>query len=58
MKEHKSKSAKSAKYIRYFDSFELVYSEKHSTRGEAMKREAELKGWTKRKKEEVVRGNF
>lgn len=54
MKEHKSKSSRSAKYVRNFDSFELVYSEKHKTRGEAMKREAYLKTWPKVKKEQLI----
>jgi len=54
MKEHKSKSSRSAKYIRNFESFELVYSEKHQTRGEAMRREAYLKTWPKAKKEQLI----
>jgi len=32
IKEHKNKSSKSAKYIRYFPSFKLVYQEVHPTR--------------------------
>jgi predicted GIY-YIG superfamily endonuclease len=54
IKEHKNKSSKSAKYVRYFTSVELVYSEKHSTRSKAMLREAELKRWPKRKKEALI----
>jgi len=57
IKEHKNKSSKSAKYIRYFKSFELVYSEKHSTREEAMKREIELKKWPRAKKEFIIADN-
>lgn len=53
LKEHQGKSNKSAKYIRYFDSFKLVYSEEYPTRIEAMKRERELKKWTKAKKESL-----
>ena len=56
IKEHKNKSSKSAKYIRYFKSFKLVYSEKHSTRESAMKREAQLKKWTRSKKETLLIG--
>lgn len=52
--EHKNKTGKSAKYIRYFNSFELVYSEKLSTRREAMQREAEIKNWSKTKKEAII----
>ncbi len=56
LKEHKSKSIRSAKYIRYFDSVELVYSEKYLTRKEAMKREWQLKKWSRKKKEILVEG--
>lgn len=55
LQEHKSKNTKSSKYIRYFDSVELVYSEKYSTRKEAMQREAQLKRWSKAKKEALVK---
>jgi len=54
IKEHASKSSKSAKYIRYFSSFKLVYKEKFSTRTGAMKREAQLKKWPRAKKEALV----
>lgn len=55
IKEHKSKSARSAKYIRYFASFKLVYSEKHSTKSEALQREAQLKKLSKSKKEVLIK---
>ena len=55
IKEHKNKTSKSAKYIRYFKSFKLVYSEKHSTRKEAVKREAQIKQWPKAKKEVLIK---
>lgn len=54
LKEHKNKNRKSAKYIKYFDSCELVYSEEYPTRIEAMKREWQLKKWTKAKKEALI----
>lgn len=57
IKEHKSKSSKSAKYIRYFKSFDLAYSEKYLTRKEAMKREYQLKKWSKTKKETLIKDN-
>ncbi|MBU0708496.1 GIY-YIG nuclease family protein [Patescibacteria group bacterium] len=57
LKEHRNKSSKSAKYIRYFLGFTLVYSEKYSTRKEAMTREIQLKKLTKAKKEALVSGN-
>jgi len=41
-----------------FPSFTLVYSEKYSTRKEAMQREAQLKRWTRAKKEALVSENL
>jgi len=54
LKEHQSKSGKSAKYVRYFDSISLVYFETYQTRKEAMRREIELKKWPKNKKEALI----
>ena len=54
IKEHKDKSPKSAKYIRYFPSFELAYHEKHPTRSAAMKRENQLKKLSKTEKEIII----
>jgi len=54
LKEHKTKSPKSSKYVRSFDSVELVYSEEYTTRGEAMKREAEIKRLSKKQKEVLI----
>ena len=56
--EHKNKSSKSAKYIRYFSDFKLVYSEEFSTRKEAMQKEIQLKRWSRIKKEALVRGDI
>ena len=55
LSEHKTKSPKSAKYMRYFDSFDLVYTEGHKTRSSAMKRETELKKLSRAKKEELIK---
>lgn len=57
LKDHQNKSSKSAKYIRYFGSVQLVYSEQYPTRKEAMQREAQLKRWSKIKKEAIIAGN-
>lgn len=54
MKEHQSKNSQSAKYLQRFKSYELVYSEKHKTRSEAMKREACLKTWKRSKKDALI----
>jgi putative endonuclease len=58
IKEHRNKSPRSAKYIRYFSSFTLVYSEKYRTRKEAMERERQLKKWTRSKKEALISENL
>ena len=58
LKEHMEKSSKSAKYIRYFSSFELVYREKYPTRSKAMQREAQLKKLSKVKKEALIAMNL
>lgn len=52
--EHRTRKAKSARYLRYFDNFELVYLEEFDTRAEAMARETQLKKWTKTRKEKLV----
>lgn len=58
LNEHRNRSSKSAKYIKYFDSFELVYSETFSTRLESMRREFQIKKWTRAKKEALISGNL
>ncbi len=58
IKEHQNKTTKSAKYIKYFDSCELVFFEEHSTRIEAMRREFQLKKWSKVKKEALIKGDL
>lgn len=57
LREHKSKTSKSAKYVRFFNSFELIYTEEFATRQEVMKREWQLKQWSRRKKEALIRGD-
>ena len=57
IKEHQNKTTKSAKYIQHFSSCFLVYSEMYPSRSEAMKREWQLKKWTKVKKEALIRGD-
>lgn len=52
--EHRSKSKRSAKYMRMFDGFQLVYSEKQPTVGDALKREYELKQLTRAEKEKLI----
>lgn len=54
LKEHREKSSKSAKYIRYFSSFNLVYFEKYKSRKETILREIEIKKMNKAKKEKLI----
>ena len=58
MKEHKAKTIKSSKYIRSFSSFELVCTEKFATRSEAMKRERQIKSWSKIRKEKLIKDSL
>lgn len=54
LSEHRNHTKKSAKYMRSFDSFKLVHTEKYKTKSEALKREAEIKKLTKNKKEALI----
>jgi predicted GIY-YIG superfamily endonuclease len=47
---------KGARYTRGRRPVEWVYSEVFETRGEAMRREADIKRWSKEKKRELVEG--
>ncbi len=57
LKEHNSKTKRSAKYTRCFENCELFYKEEYTTRNEAMKREIEIKKMTRKKKESLFTGN-
>lgn len=39
-------------------NFDIVYQEEFKTRVDAMKREKQLKGWTRAKKEALISGNL
>ena len=54
--QHKNKTSKSAKYMRSFESFELVYKETLPTLSRALKREIELKKLSHRQKEALITG--
>ena len=58
LREHKNKSSKSAKYVKYFSGFKLAYSEEYQTRKEVMQREFQLKKWSKAKKEALIKGDL
>lgn len=52
--EHKNKGKKSAKYMRSFDSFKLVHTEKLNSKSEALKREAQIKNLTRKEKDCLI----
>ncbi len=52
--EEHTKGKYGAKYLRMFESFELVFAEKHVNRSAAMRREAEIKKLTKKQKEAMM----
>lgn len=55
--QHRQKKGPGAKYLRLFTSFELVYTEAHRTRSEALKREWELKQLSRKEKMAFIEDN-
>ncbi len=55
LEQHRKKTGASAKYMRYFSSFDLVYMEPQESRSDALKREAALKRLTRIQKEALIR---
>lgn len=43
-----------SKFIKDYGAFKLIYSEQYEARAEAMRREKQLKRWTRAKKEALV----
>lgn len=58
IKEHINHFQKAAKFTKEHDGFNLVYKEIYKTRLESMRREKQLKGWTRVKKEALICGNL
>ncbi|MBI4981634.1 MAG: GIY-YIG nuclease family protein [Candidatus Omnitrophica bacterium] len=54
--EHKS--GKGGKFTHAFKVNKLLYSELCSSKNEAMKREAQIKGWTRKKKLALINGDL
>lgn len=52
LREHRQ--GRGSKYVKGRLPLELVYREKRDSRKEAMRREAEIKSWSKDRKEKVV----
>ena len=57
-KQQLTKSSKAAKFIKDGNEFNLVYFEQYQTRKESMTREKQLKGWTRAKKEALIKGDL
>jgi putative endonuclease len=52
LKAHKNGTA--SNYTRAKKALEIVYSEKHPDKGSALKREAEIKKWSREKKDVLI----
>lgn len=52
------KTKKAAKFIKEGKEFKLVYFEKYESRLKTMRREKQLKGWTRAKKEALIKGDL
>lgn len=58
LKDHKNKATRASKFSKENGEFKLVYSENYSTLIETMRREKQLKGWTRAKKEALITGDL
>lgn len=58
IKQHLTKDWKAAKFTKDEDNFTLVYQEEYPSRLDAMRREKQLKGWSRAKKEALITGNL
>ncbi|MFA5895017.1 MAG: GIY-YIG nuclease family protein [Candidatus Shapirobacteria bacterium] len=56
--EHIDHLKKSAKFTKEHGDFKLIYSEEYQTRLESMRREKQLKGWSRKKKDALISGNL
>jgi predicted GIY-YIG superfamily endonuclease len=56
IKRHRNR--KGAEFVRNCQSFKIVYHEKYPSRLEAMRREKQIKRWTRAKKEALIAGNL
>lgn len=57
IKDHLNKKDRSSKFSKEHGDFELVYQEEHNSRLDSMRREKQLKGWTRAKKEALIAGD-
>jgi len=55
--EHQERLQNGAKFTKEHNNFKLVYKEDFQRRLESMRREKQLKGWSRAKKEALISGN-
>lgn len=55
-KEHVS--GKGGHFTKSFTAEEILFSEDHTDKSSALKREAQIKGWTRKKKVALIEGNL
>lgn len=58
LKEHEDATGKGSKYLRGRGPLELVFSCQFESRNKALRQEARLKKWSKRKKERLIKGQI
>lgn len=58
VKEHCKYLEKASKFTKKHENFKLVYKEEFLTKLDSMRREKQLKGWTRAKKEALISGNL
>ncbi len=56
LSEHQS--GKGGHFTKSFGAKEILFSEVHSDKLSALKREAQIKGWTRRKKLALIKGDL
>jgi putative endonuclease len=56
LREHNS--GKGGRYTRARQPVRLIYTETYNKKSEALRREIQLKGWTRKKKEALIEGDF
>lgn len=58
LKEHEDAAGKGSKYLRGRGPLELVFSCQFESRNKALRQEARLKKWPRRKKEQLIKGEI
>jgi putative endonuclease len=54
----KHNSGHGSKFARMHGDFRLVYTSEPATKSEALKREIQIKGWTRAKKKKLISGDW